>query len=1571
MAGLSAAIDSGAPPAEIPGEVLSGAWTRPGWPAKTGLYDPSYEHDACGVGFLANIKNVASHDIVARGVQILCNLTHRGAVGADARDGDGAGISIQIPDAFYRAVLDFDLPPPGHYGTGILFLPQESERREECMGAVDASMARLGLKVLGWRDVPTDNRDVGRAAKATEPAVRQVFCTTAGAALKNGAPVRTHVDPLERTLYLARKQAERSVRRGNLARGQYFYFASLSCRTVLYKGLLLSDQLASYYPDLLDPRLTSAVAFVHQRYSTNTFPSWDLAQPFRLVAHNGEINTLRGNTNRMRAREALFAHPDLGPDVEYLRDVIDDGISDTAAFDNALELLLRTGRSLPHALAMMIPEAWAGGPMARARRGFFEYHATMMEPWDGPANIAAFDGSQIVAILDRNGLRPARYWITSDDEIVYASEAGVLDIPPDKIIKKERLGPGQMLQVDLERHVVLEDDAIKQELATLEPFSDWLDEHRIEFEDLPAPPIPPMPPPDGLRRLQQAFGYTAEDLRLVIAPMAIGAQEPVGSMGNDSPQAVLSRRAKPLFNYFTQLFAQVTNPPIDPIREEVVMSLQGYLGAARNILVPSPEHCRMLRVKQPILTNAQLEQLRQVDLPGFRGATLSTLFNVGVLTADDVTGARNLERKLDGLCREAEAAVDDGFTVLVLSDRGASQVYAPIPSLLAVGAIHHHLIRAGKRTQCSLIVETGEAREVHHFACLIGFGAAAVNPYLALDSIRDMVDDQVLPPLDGNVYGDQALDAYRHYRERYIKAVGKGLRKVLSKMGVSTLQSYCGAQIFEVVGLGQALVDRYFTGTATRVEGVGLEELTSEVLRHHRVAWAQQLSTRRDLDRGGDYSWRRDGELHMMNPEVIALLQHSVRANDRALFKKCSALIDEQSKRLYTFRGMFRFKPTDAIPLEEVEPASEIMQRFCTGGMSLGSISTEAHETVAIAMNRIGGKSNTGEGGEDPRRFTRDENGDLRSSAIKQVASGRFGVTPHYLVNAKELQIKIAQGAKPGEGGQLPGHKVSEYIGGLRHSVPGVTLISPPPHHDIYSIEDLAQLIFDLKNVNPAADVSVKLVSEMGVGTVAAGVSKGHADTVIIAGCEGGTGASPMSSVKHAGIPWEIGLAETQQTLVLNDLRSRIKVQVDGMLRTGRDVVIAAMLGAEEFGFGTVALVAMGCIMMRKCHLNTCPVGIATQDPELRKKFEGVPDQVVNYFELLAEEVREHMARLGVRKLDELVGRSKMLEMDEALHHWKTGGLDFTRLFEQPLKGPKVVLRRVERQRHAIDDVLDRKLIELAKPAFDNDERVRIDLEIKNSDRSVGTMLSGEVARRRGPEGLPASTIELSFRGSAGQSFGAFLAEGIDVKLFGEANDYVGKGMNGGRLVIRPDLAATFPWEDNSIVGNTVLYGATGGEVFFAGRAGERFCVRNSGVAAVVEGVGDHGCEYMTGGLMICLGRTGRNFAAGMSGGLAFILDEDWKLAHRCNQAMVFLEKVSEDDAAMLEARIRLHHELTDSPKAKRILDDWTKYAARFVKVFPREYRRVLAERQARGTGSRTGLPVVGSTRPNKEVRRG
>jgi glutamate synthase domain-containing protein 2/glutamate synthase domain-containing protein 1/glutamate synthase domain-containing protein 3 len=1501
-------------------------------PPAQGLYDPAYEHDNCGVGFIANIKGRKSHSIVKRGIEILCNLTHRGAVGADPLDGDGAGLMIQMPDAYYREVCEFPLPPLGDFGAGLVFLPQDEACRNACINVLEQELIRVGCDLLGWRVIRTDGSTIGRSASAVEPKVLQVF-------VGRGA---VEAQRFELMLYLARKRTENTIRDGNLAGREMFYVCSLSSRTVLYKGMLLSEQLNTFYPELEDERLVSAIAFVHQRYSTNTFPTWDLAQPFRYVAHNGEINTLRGNINRMRARTALFDHPELGEAVKDLDPVIIEGSSDTACLDNALELLVLTGRDLAHALAMMIPEAWVSKAHLRPNvKGFFEYHATMMEPWDGPANIVACDGRQVIAILDRNGLRPARYWITSDDEIIYASEAGVLDIPPEKILRKERLAPGKMILVDVEAGVFKEDHEIKGDLADAKPYASWVNEHLIRLDDLPAPATKRVPGYGELRRKQGSFGYTLEEMREVLAPMAANGQEPVGSMGTDTPVAVLSRRSKLLYWYFKQLFAQITNPPIDPLREEIVMSLTQYLGPARNILMPGPEHCRMLELDHPVITNDVLEQLRHSDIEGFRGTTLSTLFEAK-------QGPEALEKRLEELFLEAEVAVDAGRTILVLSDRGVCAEKAPIPALLALSAIHHHLIRAGKRSQCSLIFETGEAREVHHFALLVGYGATAINPYLAFETLQDMVNQGMLAVQDGNTQADEETDVVYQYTKNYIKAIGKGLLKVFSKMGISTLQSYCSAQIFEAVGLNETFIQKYFPGTASRIGGAGLLEIATESLMRHQLAFAEQVDPNRDLDRGSEYSWRREGELHLMNPEVIALLQHAVRSENRDDYRRFAALVNDQSERLCTLRGLFRFKkPNPPVALEEVESVSAIVKRFCTGAMSLGSISTEAHETLAIAMNRIGGKSNTGEGGEDPRRYTPDANGDLRRSAIKQVASGRFGVTPHYLVNADELQIKIAQGAKPGEGGQLPGHKVSEYIGELRYSVPGVTLISPPPHHDIYSIEDLAQLIFDLKNCNPRADITVKLVSEVGVGTVAAGVSKGHAERVIIAGFDGGTGASPTSSIKHAGIPWEIGLAETQQTLVLNDLRGRIIVQTDGQLRTGRDVIIAAMLGAEEYAFATVALVTVGCIMMRKCHLNTCPVGVATQDEALRGKFAGKPEHVVNYFTFLAEEVRELLADLGVRSLDELIGQTQYLEMDHAIKHWKNQGLDFSRILTKPKVGAEIATRRIQGQEHGLEKQLDNKLIELAAPALERKEKVQVDLRIRNSNRTFGTMLSGEVALRHGREGLPAGTIDITLTGIAGQSFGAFLAPGIELRLAGEANDYVGKGMAGGRIVVHPDPKATFVWHENSIVGNTVLYGATGGEAFFAGKAGERFCVRNSGVTAVVEGTGDHGCEYMTGGRMVCLGRTGRNFAAGMSGGFAYVLDDDNRFRRRCNPTMVDLEQMAaeDDDAGWLRQIITSHYDLTGSPHAAEILADWNRQLVRFVRVFPREFRRVLNER--------------------------
>jgi glutamate synthase domain-containing protein 2/glutamate synthase domain-containing protein 1/glutamate synthase domain-containing protein 3 len=1506
-----------------------------GRPPAQGLYDPAYEHDNCGVGFIANIKGRKSHSIVKRGIEILCNLTHRGAVGSDPLDGDGAGLMIQMPDDYYREVCDFTLPDAGEFGAGVVFLPQDRVCREACIAVLDQEVARVGCSVLGWRAIKTDSSTIGRNARSVEPWVMQIFVGRGEVETQN----------FDLMLFLARKRAENKIRNDNIAGNELLYVCSLSSRTILYKGMLLSEQLNTFFPELDDERLVSAIAFVHQRYSTNTFPTWDLAQPFRYVAHNGEINTLRGNINRMRARTALLEHPELGDAIKDLDPIIIEGSSDTACLDNALELLLVTGRSLAHSLAMLVPEAWASKANLRPEvKGFLKYHATMMEPWDGPANIVACDGNQVVAILDRNGLRPARYWITNDDEIVYASEAGVLDIPPEKILRKARLAPGKMILVDVETGEFKEDHEIKGALAATHPYAEWVRDHLIRLEDLPAPATKRVLSRGVRRRKQGSFGYTLEEMREIMAPMAINGQEPVSSMGSDTPVAVLSKHSKLLYWYFSQLFAQITNPPIDPLREEIVMNLTQYLGPARNILMPGPEHCLMLELDQPVITNDVLEQLRHSDIDGFRGTTLSTLFD-----ADQ--GPESLEQRLHTLFIEAEVAIDAGRTQLVLSDRGVCKEKAPIPALLALSGIHHHLIRAGKRSQCSLIIETGEAREVHHFALLLGYGATAINPYLAFETLQDMVNMEMLPGQDGNNQADEETDIIYQYNKNYIKAISKGLLKVFSKMGISTLQSYCSAQIFEIVGLDQEFTNKYFPGTASRIGGAGLLEIATESLIRHHNAFAEQVDPNRDLDRGSEYSWRREGELHLMNPEVIALLQHAVRSGSREDFRRFTAQVDNHSEQLCTLRGLFKFKgENQAIPLEEVEPISSIVKRFCTGAMSLGSISTEAHETLAIAMNRIGGKSNTGEGGEDPRRYTSDTNGDLRRSAIKQVASGRFGVTPHYLVNADELQIKIAQGAKPGEGGQLPGHKVSEYIGELRFSVPGVTLISPPPHHDIYSIEDLAQLIFDLKNCNPKADITVKLVSEVGVGTVAAGVSKGHAERVIIAGFDGGTGASPSSSIKHAGIPWEIGLAETQQTLVLNDLRGRIIVQTDGQLRTGRDVIIAAMLGAEEYAFATVALVTVGCIMMRKCHLNTCPVGVATQDEALRGKFAGKPEHLVNYFTYLAEEVRELMAELGVRTLDELIGQTQYLEMDGAIKHWKNQGLDFSRILTKPKVAADIATRRVQGQEHGLKNQLDNQLIKLAAAALERKEKVSIEMPIRNSNRTFGTMLSGQVAMQHGHAGLDKGTIAIKVTGIAGQSFGAFLAPGIDLRLIGEANDYVGKGMAGGKISIRPDPKATFTWYENSIVGNTVLYGATGGEAFFAGKAGERFCVRNSGATAVVEATGDHGCEYMTGGRVVCLGRTGRNFAAGMSGGFAYVLDDDNRFRRRCNMAMIDLEQMTEDDddAGWLKDTITRHYEQTDSPRAAEILADWSAYLPLFVRVFPREYRRVLTERATR-----------------------
>ncbi len=1491
---------------------------------RQGLYDPAFEHDACGVGFVANIDGTRSHAIIERGLTVLQNLTHRGACGCDPETGDGAGILIQVPDEFLRnacAAIDIVLPPAGDYGVGLVFLPRDVQERNFCEQAFAKIVREEGQRLLGWRTVPVDESRCGSLARRNLPEIRQIFI---------GRGARTPDQAaLERKLFVIRKRIERQIRESNLNDREFFYVPSLSSRTLLYKGLLLPEQIPLFYLDLVDPTLTSALALVHQRFSTNTLPSWDRAHPYRFIAHNGEINTLRGNINWMHARESQFVSPLFGDDIAKIRPIIEPNGSDSAMFDNALELLTHTGRSLPHGIMMMIPEAWQNHEtMSDAKKAFYEYHSCLMEPWDGPASIAFTDGTVIGAVLDRNGLRPSRYVVTKDGFVVMASEVGVLDIAPENVLHKDRLQPGRMFLVDTQQGRIIADEEIKEGMAARHPYRTWVDLHLVRQETLPAPTgtVTVVEPGEDLLTRQQAFGYTLEDLRILMAPMAINGQEAVGSMGTDTPLAVLSNKPQPLFNYFKQLFAQVTNPPIDPIREDLVMSAVTTIGPERNLFEETPEHCHQLRLETPILTNAQLAQIRAIPRDGLRAVTLPIRYPVAA-------GGAGLRAALDELCARAEAAVADGASILVLSDRDIDAQHAPIPSLLAVGAVHHHLIRAGTRTRCGLALESGEPREVMHFALLLGYGCAAINPYLAFETLVDMIRTGVLKGV-----GEEEAIAH------YVKAITKGLLKVASKMGISTLQSYRGAQIFEAIGLNREVIDRYFTWTPSRIEGIGLDVIAEECQARHHHAFAVSPSLDGDLDVGGQYQWRRRGEFHMYNPESIARLQHAVRKGSYALFKEYTRLVDDASREISTLRGLLRFKPSKPIPLEEVEPANEIVTRFKTGAMSLGSISREAHENLAIAMNRIGGKSNTGEGGEDPVRFAPDANGDLRRSAIKQVASGRFGVTSYYLVNSDELQIKMAQGAKPGEGGQLPGHKIDEYIAKIRYSTPGVGLISPPPHHDIYSIEDLAQLIHDLKNANDRARISVKLVAEVGVGTVAAGVSKAKADVVLISGYDGGTGASPQTSIKHAGIPWELGLAETQQVLVMNDLRGRIRVETDGQLKTGRDVVIAALLGAEEYGFASAALVASGCIMMRVCHLNTCPVGIATQDPRLRAKFEGKPEHVVNFMLFLAEEVREYMAQLGFRTIDEMIGRVDRLDARDAIEHWKARGVDLTQILHRPEVPAEIATRCVTSQDHGLDKALDAQLLELARPALEHGTAVEIALPIRNINRTVCTMLSAEVSRRWGEHGLPAETIRISFTGSAGQSFGAFMANGLSVHLEGDANDYFGKGMSGGRIVVVPPTTATFVPEENIIVGNVSLYGATGGEVFLRGMAGERFGVRNSGATAVVEGVGDHGCEYMTKGLVVVLGQTGRNFAAGMSGGVAYVLDEDGDFAIRCNRGMVDLDPLDAADQSQVRALVERHHELTQSTVAARILADWPAYASRFIKVMPTEYRRILAK---------------------------
>ena len=1535
----------------------------PGLPGPVGAYDPRHERDACGVGFVADMKNRKSHTIVRQGLDILANLDHRGAVGADPKMGDGCGMLVQIPHRFFAeecAALGFELPEAGHYGVGHLFMPRDPDGYRVVEEAVEKAIREEGLVLLGWRAVPVDNSDLGESVKPTEPLHRQIFVGRGRSS--------TDQDVFERQLFLARKVISNQIYPLADPRTAGYYPVCLSSRTLVYKGMVLVGQLGTYFTDLGDERFESAIALVHQRFATNTFPTWSLAHPYRMVAHNGEINTLRGNVNWMAARQASVDSELFGNDISKLWPISYEGQSDTACFDNALEFLVQGGYSLAHAMMMLVPEAWAGNPlMNEERRSFYEYHAALMEPWDGPAAIAFTDGRQIGATLDRNGLRPARYLVTDDGLVVMASEMGVLPIPEERIVEKWRLQPGRMLLIDLEQGRIVSDDEIKAELCAANPYREWLKRSQIVLEELKPVQARESRTDVSLLDRQQAFGYTQEDLKLLMSPMAVTGQEAVGSMGTDTPISALSSQSKLLYTYFKQNFAQVTNPPIDPIREELVMSLVSFIGPRPNIFdLEGTSRRKRLEVRQPILTNEDLEKIRCIGHfeDRFDTKTLD-------ITYPAELGADGMEGALERLCDRAEAAVHGGYNIIILSDRMVGPDKLPIPALLATAAVHHHLIRKGLRTSVGLVLESGEPREIHHFCCLAGYGAEAINPYLAFDTLYDMHERGEFP---AEVDEDEVV-------KRFIKSVGKGVLKVMSKMGISTYQSYCGAQIFDAVGLRSDFVERYFFGTATMIEGVGLPEIAQEAVMRHDQAFGDAPEFRTALAIGGEYAYRLRGEEHVWTPDTVAHLQHAVRMKADDRYRDYAKLVNEQVSRFSTIRGLFRLKTaTDRglapVPLSEVEAATDIVGRFSTGAMSLGAISKEAHETLALAMNAIGGKSNTGEGGEDARRFRPMADGRSKRSAIKQVASGRFGVSTEYLVNADMIQIKVAQGAKPGEGGQLPGHKVDANIARLRHSTQGVGLISPPPHHDIYSIEDLAQLIFDLKNTNPDANISVKLVSEVGVGTVAAGVAKARADHITISGFEGGTGASPLTSLKHAGSPWELGLAETHQTLVMNRLRGRVALEVDGGIRTGRDVVIGALLGADQFGFATAPLIAAGCIMMRKCHLNTCPVGVATQDPVLRKRFKGLPEHVVNYFFFLAEEVRELMAELGFRKLDDMIGRSDLIDRKEAVDHWKAKGLDFGKLLYKPEVGPDVATRHVERQLHPISDVLDRTLIEKAMPAIEGGAPVVIEATIRSADRTTGAMLSGEIAKRYGHAGLPDDTVYVKLTGTAGQSFGAFAAAGVTLELTGQANDYVGKGLSGGKLIIKPDPACRALAEHSIIVGNTVLYGAIAGEAYFRGVAGERFAVRNSGAIAVVEGAGDHGCEYMTGGVVVVLGETGRNFAAGMSGGIAYVLDEDGSFARRCNLSMVDLEPVPEEEALMerlhhhggdLETKGRIdimsnmsghdeerlmqlivnHIRYTGSARGQAILDGWASYRTKFVKVMPVEYRRALAEMEA------------------------
>ncbi len=1519
--------------------------------AQRGLYDPFTEHSNCGVGFIASLNGVKSHAIVHKAIEILANLEHRGACGCDSDTGDGAGLLIQIPHAFLKnatAGSGIKLPDVHEYGTGLVFLPPDAGQRRRCEEMVEAAVHEEGQRFLGWRDVPVNNQVIGRLAREAEPVIRQILVARGGG-LQNGAA-------FERKLYVIRKILEHAIRDSDMSQKSFFYLPSLSHQTLIYKGLLLAPQIEKFYLDLTDETIVSGLALVHQRYSTNTFPSWDLAQPFRFLCHNGEINTLRGNINWMTAREGLFESPLFGDDMGKIVPITTPGASDSAILDNALELLYHTGRSLPHCVAMLIPEAWQNHEtMSESKKAFYEYHSCLMEPWDGPASIAFTDGKVIGAVLDRNGLRPSRYMVTKDGYVIMASETGVMDVDPANVAYKGRLQPGRMFLVDTDEERIIPDEEIKEGLAARKPYRAWLDKQRVRLVDLPDPESYPQYDLEGLNVRQRANGYTLEDLRILMGPMAVDGQEPVGSMGTDTPLAVLSDRSPLLYDYFKQLFAQVTNPPLDAIREELVTSNITNLGSEQDLFEEGEWHCHQLRLEQPILKNKDLQKIKDLNEGKLRSRTLSAVFPVQ-------GGEAALREALDGLCAEASRACDEGYSILILSDRAANAERAGIPALLAASAVHHHLIREKKRTTCGIVVESAEPREVQHFALLAAYGVGAVNPYCAFETLADM-------HRNGQLRAELTLE---QVEKNYIKAINKGVVKVMSKMGISTVHSYRGAQIVEAVGLNQEVIDRYFTWTASRISGVGLDVIAEESRRRHeRGHPPRDVTEPIDLDLGGNYQWRRRGEYHLKNPLTVAKLQEATRQNSPKTFAEFSRLVNEQNKRLCTLRGLLEFKPAaEPIPLDEVEPAKEIVKRFKTGAMSFGSISFEAHSNLAIAMNRLGGKSNTGEGGEDPIRYhhwngdagdprRRElaklsawaaetlQPGDSMRSAIKQVASGRFGVTSEYLVNADELQIKMAQGAKPGEGGQLPGHKVDKWIGRVRYSTPGVGLISPPPHHDIYSIEDLAQLIHDLKNANRDARINVKLVAEVGVGTVAAGVSKGKADVVLISGHDGGTGASPLTSIKHAGLPWELGLAETHQVLVANDLRSRIVVETDGQLLTGRDVAIACLLGAEEFGFATAPLIASGCIMMRKCHLNTCPVGVATQDPELRRKFEGKPEHVINFMFFVAEELRQIMASLGFRTINEMVGRSDKLDVRAAIGHWKAKGLDFTRILHKPEVPADVGTYRSRKQDHGIEHSLDvRVLLDIARPAIERGEKVYRELPIRNTDRTVGTITGSELTKRWGGRGLPDDTLHVKFFGSAGQSFASFVPRGMTLEVEGDANDYYGKGLSGGKLMIYPPKASTFVPEENIIIGNVAFYGATSGEAYVRGLAGERFCVRNSGARAVVEGVGDHGCEYMTGGRAVILGPTGRNFAAGMSGGVAYVLDEIGDFGrYRCNLEMVELEKVEQPaDVAELRGLIENHVTYTDSEVARRILAEWEMYLPRFVKVMPIDYKRVLDE---------------------------